>query len=328
MKIKRLLVGLLATGLTAGALAQSPQHTIRVGQQATGTFSWITHAIDYYDLDTLYGLDIQEETYASKPATQLALQAGEVDVVVDDFIGAVVMRNAGVPVRAIYPFSSATGGVVVAADSDIQSIEDLRGRTIATASLGDKSVLILRALAISEYGFDPQVDGTVMQAAAPLMQGLLDNGEIDAALPFWHFVARMEASGDYRDVMVVSEMLDQLGFRDDLPILVVVGRDGADPAAVTAFLSAMQDAIELMKADSNDGIWQSILDNELYSLPDASLFPGVRARWEAGIPAEWTQEQIDQLVTLVDQLVEVAGPDLVGVESISADAFTTEYNPE
>jgi len=324
---KLFAAGVLSLALTGAAFAQDT-HTIQVGQQATGTFSWITHAMRYYGLDMKYNLNLVEETFASKPATQLAIQAGEVDVVVDDFIGAVSMREAGVPVAAIWPFSKATGGVVVPAASDIQTVADLQGHSIAASSLGDKSILILRAYLASEYGFDPQEDGQVLQAAPPLMQGLLEDGEIDAAIPYWHFVARMEGSGEFRDIQLVSELLAEMGFRDDLPILVVLGRDGADPAALTAFLAAMQETIEMMKMDSNDGVWQSILDHELYSLPDPSLFPAVRDRWEAGIPDEWTQEQIDGLVELVDALVAVAGPDIVGVERLDADAFTTEYNPE
>lgn len=327
MRFKLIFAAAVAAGFTSLAVAQDAL-TIQVGQQATGTFSWITHAIDYYGLDEKYNLDIQEEVFASKPATQLAIQAGEVDVVVDDFIGAVTMRQAGVPVRAIWPFSKATGGVVVPADSEVQTVEDLQGHSIAASSLGDKSILILRAYMVSEYGYDPQDEGMVLQAAAPLMQGLLDEGEIDAAIPYWHFVARMVGTGEYRDVQLISDLLAEMGFRDDLPILVVVGREGANPEAVTAFLAAMQEAIQLMKEDTDDGIWQSILDNELYSLPDPSVFPSVRARWEAGIPSEWTPEMIDELVELVDQLVEVAGPDVVGVESLDASAFTTEYNPE
>lgn len=327
MRFRFILAATFVAGFCGLVFAQGTL-TIQVGQQATGTFSWITHAIDYYGLDLKYNLDIQEETYASKPATQLAIQAGEVDVVVDDFIGAVSMRQAGVPVHAIWPYSMATGGIVVPADSDIESLADLQGHTIAASSLGDKSILILRAYLSSQYGFDPQEDGMVLQAAAPLMQGLLDNGEIDSAIPFWHFVARMEGSGNYRDIQLVSDLLAEMGFRDDLPILVVLGREGANPEAITSFLTAMQEAIQLMKEDSDDGVWQSILDNELYSLPDRSLFPSVRARWEAGIPEEWNQEMIDELVELVDQLVAVAGSDVVGVESLDVSAFTTEYNPE
>lgn len=326
MNFRPLLAALVTAGFAAFAAAQAPL-TIQAGQQASGMFSWITHAIEYYGLDMKYGIDIVEETYASKSASQLAFQAGEVDVIVDDFIGAVTMRNAGVPVRAIWPFSKATGGIVVV-DSDIETVEDLMGHTVAASALGDKSMLILRAYMSSNYGYDPQEESMALQAAAPLMQELLDQGEIDSAIPYWHFVARMVGTGEYRDIQLVSDLLAQMGFRDDLPILVVLGRDGAEPEALTRFLAAMQEAIERMKEDSNSGIWQSILDNELYSLPDPALFPSVRARWEAGIPEEWNQEMIDEHVELVDQLVEVAGPDVVGVEKLDADAFTTEYNPE
>ena len=327
--IKALLATLLllATGAAAAQSGECDEtFTIRPGMQATGTFSWVVHAMDYFGIAEEYCLELEPTTYASKQAAELALRAGQADVVVDDIIGAVTLRSNGVPVKAVYPYSKATGGVVVPVDSDIDSIADLEGKTIAASSLDDKSLLILRALTSSEYGFDPQVDGQTLQAAPWLMSGLLDGGEIDAGIPYWHFVARMTATGEFRDLMMVTEMLEQLGLRSDLPILVVVARDGVEDEAVSRFIAAMNATTSRMQED--DGIWQSILDNELYSLPDPSQFPEVRERWEAGLPEEWNQEMIDGLVELVDRLVAVAGPELVGVESIDPEAFTTEFVPE
>lgn len=319
-----LLVGIV----TGTGLAQDGEElTVRVGMQAVGTFSWVIHAMDYFGVDEEYNLNIDGTTYASKQATDIAMRAGEVDVVVDDFIGVVLSRNQGIPVHAVYPYGKAVGGVVVPVDGDIDSIEDLEGKTIAAASLDDKSLLILRALTSTQYGFDPQIDGETLQAAPWLMTGLMEAGEIDAAIPYWHFVSRMTATGDFKDIMMVTEMLEQLGLRNDLPILVVVANETTDPEVVRTFLAAMQETMQRMQADSMDGIWQSILDNELYSLPDPSAFPEVRARWEAGLPEAWDQEMIDQLVILVDQLVEIAGPEIVGVDSLPPDAYTTEFSP-
>ena len=308
------------------ALAQETV-SVRVGMQAVGTFSWVVHAMQYFGVDEEYGLDLEPITYATKQATELALRSEEVDIVVDDFVGAVQMRERGVPVQTIYPYGKAVGGVVVPADSEIQTIADLEGATIAAASLDDKSLLILRALLVSQYGFDPQVDGEVLAAAPWLMTGLMDDGEIDAGIPYWHFVSRMTYDGQYRDVMMVTEMLDQLGLRSDLPILVLVAREGVDAEAKTRFIEAMIETTQRMQADSMDGIWQSILDEELYSLPDPAAFPEVRARWEAGLPDGWTDQQIDGLSTLVEELVEIAGAELVGIDSIPDDAFTTQFVP-
>ena len=329
MKAIAVVSATLALSL-ASALAQPGEceevYTLRPGMQAAGTFSWVIHAMEYFGTAADYCLELEPTTYGSKQATELALRAGETDVVVDDIVGAVTLHDNGVPVKAVYPFSKATGGVVVPVDSDIAEIADLEGKTIAAASLDDKSLLILRALTMSEYGFDPQVDGETLQAAPWLMSGLLDQGEIDAGIPYWHFVARMTGTGEYRDLMMVTEMLERLGLRSDLPILVVVAREGVPDEAVRRFIEAMNATTARMRND--EGIWQSILDEQLYSLPDPSLFPEVRERWEAGLPEEWNQQMIDELVQLVDQLVAVAGPELVGVERIDPDAFTTRFVPQ
>jgi len=101
---------------------------VRAGLQASGTFSWMLHAIEYFGIDDELGLQIEASTYATKEAAELALMAGDVDVTVDDFVNVVLMRSRGIPVRAVYPYSLALGGVLVRQDSDIRSIADLRGK--------------------------------------------------------------------------------------------------------------------------------------------------------------------------------------------------------
>ena len=310
--------------LTGLSVAQETP-TIDVGLEAIGTFSWIDFAMKHYSIPEELGFNIESDTYATKQAKQIALQSGEADVVVDDITGVAVWRNQGIPVQAVYPYSLATGGVVVSADSDIESIEDLQGKTIAATDLGDKSLLILRTLALTQYGFDPQVESEVVAAAPPLMVELLSRGEIDAAIPPWHFVARMVGSGQYREIMPVTDMLEALDVSPDLPILVVVARDELDPKLLRTYLRAMNMTVERMQQD--DEIWDLILENELYSLPDPSLFPSVVERWEQGIPQTWNQETIDGTVELINDMVELAGAEVVGVEQANPEAFTAEFAP-
>jgi len=316
------LVMLAGLGFSPVVSAQ-PAGVVRVGLQASGTFSWVLHAIEYFGIDQELGLRIEARTFATKEATELALMAGEVDVTVDDFVNVVLMRSRGIPVRAVYPYSLALGGLIVRADSDIQSVADLRGKVIAAASLSDKSLLILRVLAASRYGFDPQFDSETIAAAAPLMMELARRGEVDAVLPFWHFAARMVASGEFREIATVHGMLDELGLSSDLPNLLIIARDDLDRATLAAFLRAVDLASERMRHD--DGIWASILAEGLYSLPDESLMPSVRARWEASLPRQWNDDIVRGLVELVEQMVAVAGADVVGTDRLDADAFSTEF---
>lgn len=304
------------------AAAQSP-HIVRVGLQASGTFSWVLHAIEYFGIDKELGLQVDAVTYATKEATELALMAGDVDVTVDDFVNVVLMRSRGVPVRAVYPYSLALGGLIVRSDSDIHSIDDLRGKVIAAASLSDKSLLILRVLATSRYGFDPQFDSETIAAAAPLMTELARRGEVDAVLPFWHFAARMIGSGEFREIATVHEMLDEMGLSSDLPNLVVLANDNMDRATLATFLRAMDTATARMKQD--DGIWDSILTEGLYSLPDESLMASVRERWEVSLPSQWNDDIVDGLVELVEQMVAVAGAEVVGTDRLDLNAFSTEF---
>jgi NitT/TauT family transport system substrate-binding protein len=321
-KVKLGLVSLVVLAL-GSVVAQETAPTVRVGLEAVGTFSWVTFAMQHYGIDEELGIDIEATTYPTKQAKELALRAGDADVVVDDFVGVVLWRAQDIPAKAVYPYSLATGGIVVPVDSDIESVADLQGRTIAATNLRDKSLLILRALAVSQHGFDPQDASELVAAAPPLMEELLARGEIDAAIPPWHFVARMVGTGEFRELISTTEMLSELGLASNLPILVVAARDDMDDEVLRTYLRGLDMTIERMRQD--DEIWDLILAEELYSLPDPSLFPDVVARWEADIPPAWDDEVIDGLAELVDRMVELAGAEVVGIEAFDYEAYTTEF---
>lgn len=306
------------------ALGQETK-VVRVGLQAGGTFAWVVYAIERYGIAQEVGLAVQAKTYATKQATEIALRAGEAQVVVDDFIGVHLSRQSGLPVRAVYPFSLLTGGVVVASDSPLRSVVDLKGKAIGAASLDDKSLLLLRALAVSRYGFDPQRDSRVLAVAPPLMAELLNRRELDAALPYWHFIARMVATGRYRELISNAQMLREMGLPTDLPLLLVVAREDVDREALRRFLRAIQLATDRMKADA--AFWDELVDKGLYALPDRSLLPKVRERWAQGLPSRWDAGVVVALSNLVRRLVEVAGPDVVGVRQLDPRAFDTSLRP-
>jgi NitT/TauT family transport system substrate-binding protein len=129
-------------------------------------------------------VDLQIQPPADSRAGQVALLTGAVDVILSDFVWVSSQRVAGNMVTMV-PHSLAVGGLVVAANSPIQTVVDLKGRTIAVAgSPADKSWLILQAVYASETGGALSDDASACFGAPPLVNELLGNGSVDAGLNF------------------------------------------------------------------------------------------------------------------------------------------------
>ena len=139
---------------------------------------------------------------ANTSAGRVALMAGAADVVVSDWLFVAAQRAAGTPL-CFAPFSTATGGVVVRGGSPIRSFADLKGRRLGIAGGPvDKSWLILQAAAHAR-GIDLAATARVVYGAPPLLGAKLEQGELDAVLTYWNFVARLEAAGG-REVIPVA----------------------------------------------------------------------------------------------------------------------------
>lgn len=315
----------LGARMAHGTQPERAEQTVTVGAQATGTLSWVMYAMQHYGFDKQYHLNLKVKRLANKTAAMLALRAGSVDLEVTDFISAQLMYNNGVPLQVVFPYSKATGGIVVRTSSDIKTVDDLKGRRIAATAVNDNSLLFLRTLLIKTHGSDAQAANRIVSAAPPLMESLLGRGDVDAAIPYWHFVARMVGSGKYRELISDADVLQQLGLDANLPLLVLVARKELDAKVTANFIKALVATTAKMRAD--DAIWQDILDQGLYKLPDPALFPAVRARWEAGLPSEWNRQNVDALARLVDKLVAVAGVGVIGVSKIDPLIFNTGYDP-
>ncbi|MDZ4093387.1 MAG: ABC transporter substrate-binding protein, partial [Paracoccaceae bacterium] len=143
--------GLLAW-LSLGIPAQAAD--LRIGSLATGTVRWELDTISHYGFDTANEFTLQVTELAGNPATQVALLGGEVDVIVSDWLWVAQQRAEGRKFVFI-PFSTAVGGLLVAADSPVKTLADLKGKKIGIAGGPvDKSWLILRAYARQQTGED------------------------------------------------------------------------------------------------------------------------------------------------------------------------------
>ncbi|WP_371345587.1 ABC transporter substrate-binding protein [Ancylobacter sp. IITR112] len=306
------LAGLLAA---AGRLrAQEAQAlTLRVGTLKFGTLNWLVETIRTEGFDRREGLALDSVDFASGQATTVALQAGDVDLIVTDWLWAMRRTTDGEPMR-FAPFSNALGAVMVAANGPVKALADLRGRRIGVAGGAlDKSWLLLRAYGKAKLGVDLASDAEPVYGAPPLVSEQLPLGRVDAVLTFWPYAARLDARGFAR-LLDVSEMVRGLGIDPVPPLVGFVWRNAVMAergAAIAAFLRAAAAANRLLA--TSDSAWERL--RPLMQAADEAEFARLRDYYRAGIPGAFGEPERASCARLFDVLAEIGGAELVGPEA-------------
>ena len=293
----------------AGAAVAQERPTLRVAVLEVGTVNWELDTIEHFGLDEANGFDLEVAGMAGNPATRVAFQAGEADVVVADWIWVARQRAEGKDFVFI-PYSKAVGSLLVPADSDAKALSDLKGTTIGIAGGPvDKSWLILRAYASQELGFDLAAETDQAFGAPPLIFQNALKGEFGGAINFWHFAAKMEARG-MRPLVTVSEAAEALGLDPEVPLLgyVVKGEMAREsPELVAGLATASRAAKERLATD--EAAWDR-LRPRMRAEKDED-FEALKAGFREGIPAPGPVDA-EAAGRVLELMGELGGRDLVG----------------
>jgi NitT/TauT family transport system substrate-binding protein len=109
------------------------------------------------------------------------LQNGDADLVMLDSAQVLQAADAGLPIKVVYEaYNFAPEGIVVTADSPIESLQDLKDTTIGMASDRDLITTVITLDSIGETLESFNVTTVVVGDSGPVMAGALTNGTIDA----------------------------------------------------------------------------------------------------------------------------------------------------
>ncbi|WP_116599620.1 ABC transporter substrate-binding protein [Primorskyibacter marinus] len=306
--IRRGACALLALSLTAPAFAQDLPK-LRAAVLKIGTVNWELATITGNGFDKAHGFELEVAPYADNGATRVAVEGGEADVAVADWIWVARQRAAGKD-YVFVPYSKAVGGLVAPKDSDVTSLKDLAGKKVGIAGGPlDKSWLILRAYAQQEYGMDLKGETEQVFGAPPLIFKAGLGGEVAGAVNFWHFLAKMKAAG-MEEVISVEEAGKALGLNTDTPLLGYYMKESylADnPGIAQALYDASRDAKDLLASDN--AAWEAVRPN-MNAQTDAQ-FDQLKSDWLAGTPARGPVD-LDGANKLLALMNDLGGADLVG----------------
>ena len=310
LRATRLFAAAVLACLTAAAALPAAAGAVKIGVLKFGTVNWELDVIETHGLDKAEGFDLQVVELAGKDATTVALQAGDVDVIVTDWIWVSRARAEGAAFTFV-PYSTAVGGLMVPADSPVRTLADLKGKKLGIAGGPvDKSWLLIRALAERRHGIDLDAATDKVFAAPPLLNEEIRLGRLDAVINFWHFLARLEAQG-LRTLVSVEEAAQELGFAANAPLLGYVFDEAwaeAHRDDVLALVRASRAAKRIMQ--ESDAEWERL--RPLTKAEDDATFAALKAGYRRGIPKSWGEAERADAEGLFALMAELGGEELVG----------------
>lgn len=304
-----LLSSLAAAMLPLASHRAEAAAEVRLGVLKFGTVSWELDTIAFHKLDEAQGLKLVVTPFAGEDATNVALQAGAVDMIVSDWLWVSRQRSEGGDLTQA-SYSTAVGALMVKPDSPIKTLADVKGKKIGVAGGPlDKSWLLLRALAQRDDKLDLAKENEVVFGAPPLLAEKVKSDELDATLNFWHFCARLEAEG-FRRIISAQEASMALGASGPVSALGYVFHEAwakQNPGLVAGFLKASHAAKQILaKSEEEWARLQPLIKAEGKTLET------LRDRYREGIPTRPTQDEEADAAKLYAVLAAIGGEKLVG----------------
>lgn len=200
-------------------------------------------------IDAEHGLDLQISEFAPDAAEQ-ALLTGQVDAGFFGVVSWAQVRNEGTDLVFLGPIQQNHGAVIVQADSEYESLEDLQGQTLATLNPVSGLYTTMQVLA-AELGLSWENDFEVISGPPPGLIAFLEQGEVEGIVHFEPNTSQLLESGDYRAVMNLGERWrEQTGGPLFMLGLATTGewvRANAD--AAQRLQAMMEDTMALMAGD-------------------------------------------------------------------------------
>ena len=275
-----------------------------------GTVNWELDVIKEHKLDEKYNLNIEVTYLTNKNASAIALMSKAVDMIVTDWVWVSRQRDKGKDFSLI-PYSTAAGAIMVPKNSSIKNIEDLKDAQIGIAGGSiDKSWILIRAYTMKVYGYDLAKYIEPAYAAPPLINGMAQNGELDGALNYWNYTARLEAL-NFRKIVAVEDILTEIGIDNSLPLIgYVFSQKWAknNVEAIQGFIAASNEAREILK--NNDEEWERI--KNITGAQNTETLIALRDGFRKGIPQENFLSYKNAIETAFKILAEIGGKALVG----------------
>lgn len=193
------------------------------------------------DKNGAFNEKLKAETYGfnSGPELYQALASGDLDVAYAGIPALVNWSSRGLPVKVVAKVSEGKVGVVVNEDSDISSVDQLKGKVLAGVKSGSGVDIITRGLILPEAGLTPK-DVSIQEFDQTNIEPAVDSGQAQAGVLNEPFLTYSLLRGK-----------KQIAEENDPALVVVVSEEALKnkPEAVNEFMKVHQSTIDELNGD-------------------------------------------------------------------------------
>ena len=296
--------------LLLSIMSLQAQENLRIGVLAFGTVNWELDVLKYHNLDKKYGFNLDVVELASKNAQLVSLQSKDVNMIVNDWIWVNTQKAKGKDF-SFYPYSKATGTLVVNENSNINTLLDLKGKHLGIAGgVYDKTWLLFRAYSKSKYDIDLKDIVNPLFAQAPILYKKMQDDSLEAAINFWHFNAKLETK-NIKPLIEISEILKELDIQKDVSFVgwtFDTKFANSNKEIIDGFLKASKESKEILK--NSDEEWNRI-KNQM-NVKNDKEFEALKNGYKKGIIEEFDENSINDLQKVFKILLKEGGEKFVG----------------
>jgi NitT/TauT family transport system substrate-binding protein len=257
-----MLCALVAFASAAAEANDVPAHyrgdggIVRLPANENSTQVWHLAAMRKYKLDKKYGFTLQLVPAATSQMTATAIQSGQAEIGIFQFLDIARMRKADIRIIGVGPFLQwGADHFVVPVDSKVKNIGDLKGKKIGLFSRTSLDWILDQAIARNVYKMDVERDLIVQEGAVGLIRGLIETGQLDGAHMYNNLTPAMVANGKVKVLHQMKELVDQLGL-PAIPFLFYSAPEAylaSKPQNIRAFLAAYREAVAILNKE--DDVW-------------------------------------------------------------------------
>jgi ABC-type nitrate/sulfonate/bicarbonate transport system substrate-binding protein len=312
-----------AQAVDSGANIKADGTTIRLLINASGSQSFPAFVMKRFGLDKKYGFELQTIPTSTTQASVVAMQSGGAEIGAWNWPDIGRMATAGTKVIGIGPVMKWANTVVSPADSTIRSFTDLKGKRLGVIQRTGLDWIIMRAVAKSKYNFDIEKEVTMQEGAVNLLRGLIEQRQLDASIMYNDFTPGMLATGQFRQILRIKDLVAELGLQDSPYILFGARLDYATASAqnIRAFMAAHRDAVQILA--TNDEVWVEAA--KTLKIVDSDIVKRFREQTRPLFASTFSPDAEDDIRKTFGVLLETAGPGLLGMTRLPDRFMTLDF---